>query len=229
MAALGVANGRFGFSDLVSGNGQCLLERLTGGRLLIESGHEFCISLGRSLSGSKAFSRCALFGSLQSGMGISQLPFEHLAGSSPLAKRCLLLRKPVGGRRRVGEVRLSSSVERSRDLLQLPAHCLPSRGGFCYPGLMPCLLLVTLRGRCRHCHSMSSLDLLQSRVRTRDFVAGCQKISSERVVLCDFLTQDRFELGLSLSSQLDRGRSIIGRPADRFAERALGVRQLPLE
>ena len=163
-------------------------------------------------------------------MGASQLSFEHLASSGSLAKHRLLLRKPIGSRRRVGKVVLVSSVERSGGLVQLPTHSIPSRGGLRHLSFVPRLLLVTMRGRCRHGQRVSSLCVVERRVHVREFLRGyVGEILSERVVLCDFLPQDRFELRLPLSSLLGRVRPIIGRATDRFAERALGLGQLPLE
>src|SRR5215510_4687175 len=76
---------------------------------------------------------------------------------------------------------------------------------------------------------MSSLGLPKRRVRTREFLAGRQEICSECVVLCDSLLQEGLGRGLPFSGLLERGRPIIGRAAERFAERALGLRQLPLK
>jgi hypothetical protein len=223
VAALGVANGRFGFGDLVSGSGERLLERFTDGRFLIESLREFCVTLGRLLSGGEAFSRGALFGSLQSGVGASQLSVEHLVGSGLLAKRCFLLRKPLRGRSGISCCFLSGPLEGRFEFAQPLINQVSSCNGLRQTGLILDLLVGKPRRDRRHVRGVAVLGVANGRFGFGDLVAGNRECPLERLTGGRFLMESGREFRVAFGSRRRVGQVVLS----SAVECSGGLVQLP--
>ena len=186
-------------------------------------GLELRLALRGLLSGSEPFGCSALFGNLQSGVGVGQPFFEHLSIRDGFGQFCFTQRKTLSRCGGVYRSLLLGPFEGGFDLAQLSVCHVPSRSGLRQASLVLDPLVGRLRGGPRHVRGVALFRVANCRLRFGDLVPGSCERLLERLTTGCLLIEPSHELCLALRRLLFRSQPISRSALFGFLERCFGV------